>query len=689
MNALYSSVSGLCILEEGENKLLISTPEMKAIPWETAHITCGAIDDWEIIVETDRKSILTEAYNRHCQTRCLINIETCLSDISADLQMDLIREIEDLLKTCNISQVKATLLRAPLASLDNLTKLIEASLSNGFTSTASLLDSIREMQPQLNRFVDRWLSIPEGLFIELTGGRANTWRMAVNNGVVLETLSATNVQHLEKIWQKMAFYYTKPSERVAIIAVSKAVSNQLFPSHAESCPESWKHDEQEREFSNAGIRPSSPKRQVDSYLSHLRAIKQVEAITAAISVGNDAKARRFLYELVEAQKSCNDDEYLIKSLCNIAHQCAEMFRTDFEYECLLLATKTIPGDGWTLIQLADHFKRVGKFEDAISYLHRADGLGEHFMAQSTLAGVYVQMKNFPEAIAIYESLGNGDQDLDIRLAKADVLRKWGKIDEADREYNQLINEGFTTDRLIAGKAEIAKRKGRFQEARGFYGVLLEKAEVDSQSSIVYRTALANVLVRIGDLTNAYEIMDTIVQERPFAERAKVFRAAIAGMLGNPDEAIKDLPNFSQTSAYDEWVREYVRGLLLLMLNRHSDARSALLQKVEDKFLDMDGKGMLRLGAAVYFLQTKKHIVKAEEMLAKFPETSDVFIDSIRSALQYHVAVALRKNDQIRRLEMQLDSVADVKIRELVSAIAQKDWIKVYPLEISALLQLAA
>jgi tetratricopeptide (TPR) repeat protein len=257
-----------------------------------------------------------------------------------------------------------------------------------------------------------------------------------------------------------------------------------------------------------------------------------------------------------------------------------MFRTDFEYECLRTAEAIQPDDAWTLVQVADHFKRAGSFGKAIETLHRADALGAGLIVQSCIADVHVEMEQFSEALEIYKAIPGADQDRVIRTAIADVYRRSGRFDDALREYDRLIHDGIATDRTVAGRAEIAKRQGQLSIARDLYEQLLESGEFSGKSRAIHGMALANVLLRAGDLNGAYRTIDDVVQAQPFSWHAKALRAAIGGLLGDPGEAIKDLPDLGQAHAFREWVSGYVRGLLLLMLNRYADAREALLRHVE-------------------------------------------------------------------------------------------------------------
>ena len=256
---------------------------------------------------------------------------------------------------------------------------------------------MREAQPLIRRLADRWLALPDQLFESLPSGRQQIWRKAVASELVLETLSATTFQGVERAWVKLAFELPTPADRAGITKVAKAVAFALFPGHTESrADDRLVSFGDPHEFEDED-RQSWPK-WYDANAKRDQALKQVDAISAAVAEGHDAKAQRYLKELVSAQLSFGGgNEHIVKSLCNIAQQCAEMFRTDFEYECLETAIHIKPDDGWALVQLADHFKRVGRFDDAIATLRKAESFGKELMAKSSLADVYVRMRRFQKS----------------------------------------------------------------------------------------------------------------------------------------------------------------------------------------------------------------------------------------------------------------------------------------------------
>jgi tetratricopeptide (TPR) repeat protein len=691
MRATASALGGLCILEEhGSEIVVINVSDSSRVPPDLVHFACSSVDDWQSIEGVDHEALLREVRLRNAGARALSNIEVCLHGVSSDLQKDLLCEVDDHLKACcSAMPLKAILLRAPLVSTETLRRLISTCLSEGFASVAKLLEDVREAQPLLCRLVDRWLSLSDHQFDGLDGGRQRLWRMAVDAGVILKTLSASTGQAVENEWAGLIFRLPSPRERVVVSRVARAVTEALFTGHADSHSEVHGTLDLLAEDHATEHAPHQI-RQRNGHIQFERALKQVEAVVAAVAQGHDARARRFLRDLVAAQTSCpENEEHSVKSLCNIAKQCADLFRTDFEFECLQTAVGILPNDPWMLVQVADYYKRTGQFERAVSKLHEADMLGDKTVVQSSLADVYVQMGNFAKASEIYDAIPDGKNMTTIRSAKADLFRRWGRFDDARREYDCLISDGLATHRVFAGQAEIAKREGNLELARSLYDRLLKEGEMDDSSRVIYRMALARVLIRLDELSAAFKTLDDVVQKRPFLREARALRAAVAGLHGMAAEAIKDLPQLGQAHAFNEWVNDYVRGLLLLLLDRHGAARVSLLRNVEDRLLDEDAKGLLELGAVVYFLRSRGGMKDAAIRLKRIPDIQDAFARNVRMAFEYHVAVELQQEADIERILGMLRAVDDHEIKTLVLAIGQRDWKRVFQLEARALLRLAA
>ena len=224
----------------------------------------------------------------------------------------------------------------------------------------------------------------------------------------------------------------------------------------------------------------SPRRSLE------RALKQISAIVEAVSQASDAKARLFLRQLINSQSGEDSVEYLTKSLCNVAKQCADMYRTDFEYECLSAALAAKPDDAWTLVQLGDHFKRIGDFDNALATLSKAMTHGLPEIVHSSIADVWSEKGDFQRSLDIYKSIPNWESSVTIRTAIADNLRRMNRLAEAEREYAILLSDPNlmsqeVAHRVYAGQAQIAQVEGKISEAIEIYRKLMRHENIDAIS----------------------------------------------------------------------------------------------------------------------------------------------------------------------------------------------------------------
>ena len=91
-----------------------------------------------------------------------------MEGVSDLLTVEVLWNVEQiLLSRCSSDNVLSRLLIAPLLEPQRASRLARMSLSNGFATTARLLDTLVDLQPLLCRFVDHWLDLPPNDFSEL------------------------------------------------------------------------------------------------------------------------------------------------------------------------------------------------------------------------------------------------------------------------------------------------------------------------------------------------------------------------------------------------------------------------------------------------------------------------------------------------------------------------------------------
>jgi tetratricopeptide (TPR) repeat protein len=430
-----------------------------------------------------------------------------------------------------------------------------------------------------------------------------------------------------------------------------------------------------------------------------RVKKQIATIAQAVSQGHNTKAEKFLRELVQQQTSLSGGEsYAVKSLCNIAQQCADMFRMDFEVVCIEEARRMDPSDIWTLIQHGDHLKRVGNYDEALKVFAQAEQFGESEVAKSCEADVYSQQSDYVKAINTYETIPNWKDNPRVLTAIADNLRRMGRMEDAQDAYDRLINsarQGLLEYvnievRAQAGIAEIEKRQGKFEDALQTYYRIIAREDVDDRDRLFYKLGLCNVLKLMGKFNDAYAVVDEVIQQYPFAMEARFIRGSILGLIGRELEGLKDLPESSGSRSFREWLRRYYRGLLLLKLERYEGAKKNLVDELPRALASGEEKAILRMAAALYFLRHGE-TSEADDILSEIPDLYDCHTKYLFLVLKLHSATQKEDRATIISLNKCIAGlkVVDARLEKAVVALEERDFSLALTCETDSLLKLAA
>jgi tetratricopeptide (TPR) repeat protein len=495
----------------------------------------------------------------------------------------------------------------------------------------------------------------------------------------------------------LAFEEETPPGRVAIGRIGAHLAEAIFPSTAPASEQLDVDDEHTDPGEDQDTVYSRPP--VSGRDAMNRALKQIDGIAQAVAKGKDRDARRFLDHLIREQSRYSATQHALKSLCNIAQRCADMFRPDFERVALEEALRLKPDDPWTLIQWGNHLKGTGAYDAAIEVLERALGSANDRVCLSSMADVWCERGEYDKAVEAYKRVPNWSDYVEVRTGLADVLRKQGRFPEAEAEYDRIRDLWpEQADRALAGKAEIAKRQGRLDEAIRAYESLLGRGDViDDRVRLVYRMAKCNVLKQKNRLQEAYQLADEIVSDAPFLMAARVSRASILGLLGEEEKGLRDIGGLcsGSTTAYEpatlaEWFLQYFRGLLLLKADRYQDAKRQLVSEFKSVVLTGDYLAIMRLGAAFTFL-SKENISEAARVLADVGDIQDCFTRHIRHVLQLHVAVAQSDTKRVESIsrELQAACVEDESLQNCVRALSVSDFDAARTYEIELLLRIAA
>ena len=333
-----------------------------------------------------------------------------------------------------------------------------------------------------------------------------------------------------------------------------------------------------------------PKR---SYAVFENVNKQKEAIKKAISEGRTAQVAKYVDELVAYQLKRSETEDVAKSLCDLAMHAKSVDAHALQLEFAGLATKILPSDGWSQAQLGDALLCVGRFSEALDAYRAALECGQEQIARKGRAEVLKALGRLDEALREYEGvIQDFPHDPVGRNGRAEVLKALGRLDEALREYEEAVR-AFPEDVVArTGRAEVLKALGRLGEALREY----EEAVRDFPHNVVARNGHAEVLKALGRLDEALREYDGAVRDFPHNVVARTGRAEVLKALGRLDEALREYKKISTQFPNDNYSRMGMASVLVL-LARYDEALEILPQEEPRTVGDWIGyhiRGMISL-----------------------------------------------------------------------------------------------
>lgn len=693
MKAIYSPGAGVIVAEpyDSDAPTVIQIADGEAWTRTEAKFLLSVCNDWESGEFSSREELVRRVSREHELRRAESYVIALLGGLTRSLEQDVLEFLESSLQgRIAEDSLLNNLLIAPLHDPSSASGLAATALGNGLAAVGAMFHALADLQPLLSRIASAWLALPSEAFEEWEFEKAELWSELVARGILKELLKCSHEQEFKAAWSKLIFETQEPARRAALVRISTLLSDRLFPS---SSARGRRHDqptaEVDEKFQSIGT-TSRPRPHINPKDALDRALKQVDAVAEQVALGRDAHAERFLRQLIQSQlKMEGGDEYAIKSLCNIAKRCADMFRTDFERECLEAALSLDPNDAWTLIQFGDHLKRIGDFDKAIEFFKRAAVFKYEDVACSSIADVWSERGEYAKAIEIYKSISGWESTIEIRTAIADNLRRLGDVGSSEKEYQSLLATWGYSHRPIAGLAEIAKMQGHFGRALELYDEALVSPEIDERFAQIYKLSKCHLLKIEGRLDEAFRLANQIVQECPFLMEARIVRGSVLGLLNRETAGLKDIPASELPSGVREWIRQYYRGLLLLKLNEYQEARQQLVDRLEAAHVSGNQKALLRLGASLAFLWADD-IQSAEVQLSQLGTVKDLFSKYISHVLELHIAVARSDEARIAKLVRQLSPAATANplFADAVAALQNRELQKAREIEWRLLLQAA-
>ncbi len=695
MKASISPSTGYCIVDGKDpiSSVVLSTESTTLIEPKYERHTLSLVHDWQVFEVENEKSALELTRELTTILKCISLIRLRLLTTDSNYGGWIYSEIESTMGTYVTSDtILNKLLIAPLSKPENLKFCAGEALSSGYGAIGSILNRLYDFQPLISRFSNIWLKLPDILFVGTGNSKQYQWLSLSNSGNLLKILEAANKLDIKNIFGEMAFQYRIPKERTAFAKLGRIIADSIFEGvdYKPVLKETFEDDLQRSTANLHGKHGKGPK---DPGSELKRVLSEIDAISKAVSEGDDTRAEKYLNDLIERQTiSGSDTKHAVKSLCNIARQCADMFRADFESRCLKQAFELDPTDSWTMIQYGDHLKRMGKYDEAEKIVETALSYGEEEIGERLIADILSQRGEYSRAIEKYKSIQDWGEIQVVRTAIADNLRHLGRFQEAFKEYKILDELGFGSDRVRAGIAEIAKREGRLDEAVSLYKSIIT-TDSNDRSWWVYSVAYAGLLKQIGEYQSAITIIEDVIAKVPFSMHARVLRASLWGLLDEEITGLEGLPQSGSSykyNAYGEWISEYTRGLLLLRTTRYKDARESLIQNLKNSVLGMEQKSILRLAAALSLIAERK-VHLAKQYIPDVTTIYNPYVEYVANVLRYHVSILETDSEKTEELYKYLviNKSNNIFLWGAIESLRSGNSDKAILIEVDAMLRLAA
>lgn len=658
---------------------------------ESEHRYLYSVNDWAEALHPNTSDALNFACKQFWSERAACHLRTLIQIDDLELTHQVLMHVEDKIEEHAIAtQITDALLVAPLKPDQIFKNLSAQALGQGLGSTAAILDTVTELQPLLRRLTEIWIEYSLSLDSEYQYNKSIFWNILTRSVGVSKLLESKNQNDFRHIWNLSIFYIKSRSDRITLTAAGREISCKLY-SNFQTYDVLELRDSSEA----AGAVELGP----SSHTAFVRTGKQIDEILRLVERGQDRKAKKFIKRLkAEQLASSESKEYSLKSLCNLAQKCAEMFRADFESFCLEEALSITKDDSWTLIQYGNHLKRIGNYAGALAAIRKSYVMEPSHIAKTSEADVYTQQAKFEEALEIYTSIEDWDSDYIVRTAIGDTYRKKNDFYNALSIYNQLTveldqsdnpSERDTYSRANIGIAEIYKKKGEYDKAIEIYQQVIGLPGLTKSTVTVYQLGLCNLLKLTGKYTEAFDISDQVIQENPFYVEARYIRASILGLLGQEKQGLKDLPD-TPPKSWKEWIRPYYRGILLLRLKRYSEARKALILSLKDPTISHEDKFIVRVASALSIINSRD-IREVEKLLDTKIDFQGCHNRHLVAVLKLHVAS--RKNEKRKfhklRKALRAMSIKDNSINAAIVAISKRRYIDALKHETEAFLKIAA
>lgn len=646
MNALISPATGFVLYtdHDDERTRVVNVVEgtHSTSDEETVAAILSNIVDWYSTDKLDPDAIEHEARCVYWNERAVSLMVDLLAGLSPNLALRILLHVDSILADKD-KQVKPEgllnqLLMAPLKRPDAAADFCKEAKRLQCDQLAKVLNAVYSLQEPLRSLTHCWLGMSTIKFEPFPGGQQQLWYSLVQEGVVRKVLSERTSNRIKSVISSfgISHYHGDPNALRALAGIANAIathcSKRLDPEDHQIISEAFKESTGDETCRSPSI-------------GYNEAISTVDRISQLVAKGDDVAARKMLEQLVNAQLNATDDGkiYLAKSLCNIASKCSTAHRSDFARSCLEHALEINPTDPVVLSQIGTFLKDRGRYDDALVAYKRSIELTDKgdneslVRTQSAIADIFTRQGHYQDAIEQYIDVSRVVPRQQTRIALADVYRRSGDLRRAMDIYAEELKHDSRCHRAIAGKAEIAKRRGKIHRGIELYNKLLRADFVDPDSLNVYKLANAHLLKLSGQPEKALALINEVVYVQPYNIGANLQKASIHFLMNDRYRAnqviefVRSLPDGQPDTA---WLASYLENWGRLKNGTDETVNAHIAQHIDSPDVLPEDRQLLNLGAACAFIRADD-IASTKERLETVCESENRYLSHFHKVLALH------------------------------------------------------
>jgi tetratricopeptide (TPR) repeat protein len=374
---------------------------------------------------------------------------------------------------------------------------------------------------------------------------------------------------------------------------------------------------------------------------------QVRAASLYLLAGRYEEARDHARAALRADVTAADAHIVL------GHSLAALHDAAASGEALAAAVRIAPDSPEARIALGSHHWRAGRVSAAEAELRKAVALGPaHVGANRSLAIFYMARGAVADAEPYWRAVAaqaDGDP-----FAAADYLVVANRLDEAERELQQLATRTATRDQATLRLAAVRYAKGDRASAHQTVDTALERENVRA-AALVLKGQFQQAE---GRLEEAARSADDAVAAAPASADAVLFRATLQAQRGEVDRAIQSFRSAAALQPGDPaaWL---ALARLMLRQNRAADAISPAKRALAVR--DTPAARTLVIAALAGADRHAQARAEAEAAINAWPEEATFLIQlgTIDAAQGNHQAARERFEQVLARNPKSVDALAAV------------------------------